>query len=146
MRSPILGVMGKCWRSEIRTNRRPTHYFPIPATKVCSILRRLAAVPMSSFEPPIRTPSWGVRVDLGGRKWYQSKSRPHIPMPQYTTRSDGKGPPGPIKIRQVLAHSAMTRLAMLWNKKLIHWWGQAKRRATKIRLRAVGSGIFGHFF
>ena len=26
-------------------------------------------------------PFWGVRVDLCGRKWYQSKYRPHIPIP-----------------------------------------------------------------
>ena len=42
---------------------------------------RLAAISMSSFDPPpIRPPFGGVRVDLGGRKWYQPKFRPHIPI------------------------------------------------------------------
>ena len=30
---------------------------------------------MSSYDPP---PHLGVRVDLGGQKWYQLKTRPHI--------------------------------------------------------------------
>ena len=31
------------------------------------------------------------------------------------------------------------------NKKPTNWWGQAKRRNTQIRPKAVGGGIFGHF-
>ena len=33
----------------------------------------------SQFDPPILG-GWGVRVDLGGRKYYQSKSRHYIPI------------------------------------------------------------------
>ena len=38
------------------------------------MFRRLVAITMSSFEPPIRPPPpiFGVTLDLGGRKWYKS--------------------------------------------------------------------------
>ena len=58
-------------------NLKPKHNFPIPFnTKFCS-----AAIWLK-FQCQIitqnSTPQFGVRVDLGGKKWYQSKCRPHI--------------------------------------------------------------------
>ena len=50
----------------------------LPNTKFCSTCCHLTAIPMSSCGPPIRSPVWGVRVNLGGRKLYQQKSRPNI--------------------------------------------------------------------
>ena len=48
----------------------------------------LPAIPMSSFEPPIRPfMGGGVRVDLRGRKWYKSESRPHF----YSSRAANMG-------------------------------------------------------
>ena len=41
-----------------------------------SIVRRFAAIPIfnngTQFEPPV----WGIRVNLGGQKWYQSNVVP----------------------------------------------------------------------
>ena len=34
---------------------------------------------------------------------------------------------------------------IMLNKKLTNWLGQAKRRANKLRPKAVGSGIIGTF-
>ena len=59
---------------QICANRKTTHDFPIPViTMFCSICHCLAAFPMSSYDP-----HWGggVRVDIEGRKWYQSKCCP----------------------------------------------------------------------
>ena len=36
---------------------------------------------------------------------------------------------------------AMTKLAVLWKQEALQLVGQAKRRASKIRLKAVGGGI-----
>ena len=63
-------------------NRKPSHnYFLIAlSAKFCYICRRFVGIPMSNFAHPNSTPASGVRVDLGGQKWYQSKCHPHIPI------------------------------------------------------------------
>ena len=48
-------------------------------TKLCSICRRLAGIPLSNYSLP-STPVCGVTVNPEGQKWYQSKCRPHIPI------------------------------------------------------------------
>ena len=64
----VWGVRGELGGRELHQSIA-THVFPIPLNpEFCSISRRFAAIPMSSFDPPIRPPIWGVRVDLGGRK------------------------------------------------------------------------------
>ena len=40
-------------------NRKPTHDFPIPLNTKFSICRRLAAIPKSSYDLPIRSPTFG---------------------------------------------------------------------------------------
>ena len=56
-----------------------THEFTTPInSKCCSICHPLAGISMSNYGLPIRPPVWGVRLDLMGRKLYQSKwSYPH---------------------------------------------------------------------
>ena len=78
----------KVW---ICTNCKPTHDFLIPLnTNLCTICHRLAAITISSYDPP--TPAFG------GRKWYQSYSTSvhtirlsSTVWPQYTTRQTDRG-------------------------------------------------------
>ena len=67
-----------------------TEYFGAFATPLISQRLSLESVAPSAtvwsqfkfqvLTPPNSTPHLGVRVDLGGRKWYQSKSRTNIPI------------------------------------------------------------------
>ena len=80
--TPIWGLCGverELGGVRSSANREPTHDFPIPLnTKCCPVCHCLAAIPISSYDPQFRRPHSGVRVDLGGRKWYKSKiSSPH---------------------------------------------------------------------
>ena len=56
----------------------------LPNTNFCSIsiCHHLARIPWRQIMPPF----WGIRVDLRGRKWYQSKCSPHIPVRLLYTR------------------------------------------------------------
>ena len=55
------------------------------------------------YEPPVL----GVRVDLWGQKWYQSKSCPHIPIQLYTHHR-------PILHRLATIHNAADRQTERW--------------------------------
>ena len=55
----------------------------LPNTSQYNVLLYLPTFGRNSnikLDPPIRPLIWGVRVDIGGRKWYQLTSHPHIPI------------------------------------------------------------------
>ena len=72
-------MLKKCYGVGICTNRKSTHDFVIPLTTKLYLyllpFRRNANV---KLWPVNSTPVLSVRVDLRGRKWYLSKSRPDI--------------------------------------------------------------------
>ena len=81
------------------------HDFPIPVNaEFCSVCRCCSAILMASYGPSIR-PSFGeVRINPGGRKWDQSKCRPHIPIRLLQTQRYR-----PILHRLVTIHNAADR-------------------------------------
>ena len=50
-----------------------------------------------------------------------------------------------LRIVTVVLFACLTANNFIENKMPAIWWGQAKRRATNIRIKAVGGGIFGRF-
>ena len=57
----------------------PTHGFPIPFYQSFAISAVWPEFQCQIMPPTIRTP-FGVRAEIGGRKWYQSKCRPTFPF------------------------------------------------------------------
>ena len=82
MRSPILGVRGVSAGWDLHQLKAHTRLRNTSQYKVLLYLLPFGHNSNIKYDLPIQhRPIFGgeVMVGLGGRKWYQSKSRPHIP-------------------------------------------------------------------